>query len=448
MQEQLAPILEAAGLTDDVDLVSGTFETDQTGLDAVLEAIDITYDETGTTATVENDLTDSTYTDDVTTTDDDAEAGLPEEDADTGISDINAISTIFHILEDLYATEKATATELNTYFASYVADDFLEDGVTKTEMLDSWVTGDEGPGVGWTFSATIEETFDVTATDYTKGYIITLYYTGIVKSGSFLSKMVYNGTKWLWYGNGRWMRTDEARASARLIVYSSTFGADTEIMYTGLDFCAEDESNYAYDQGVRSSIVTGPGLPEAGVVYFRDYRYSCFHIYGTQACGNEHIYCIDDDFAISAISDGSVYTTRLYAEDAAVVTLANTALQTYTDTLKKRPLLNSELSASVFPTLTNPSSHNIADLNIPGEVTISWTNPANMTVEEAELGWSSGDTNYYVHNNVSLKGGTSVVLDTTGLPAPDNWAGHLWLSGRDTYGRNYSLSWGFEAQTQ
>jgi hypothetical protein len=446
VQEQLAPILDAAGLTDDVDLVSGTFEADQTGLDAVLEAIDITYDETGTTATIENELTDSTYTDDVTTTTDDTEAGLPDDDANTEISDIDAISAVFRLLEELYETEDATATELNTYFAPYVADDFFEDGETKTEMLDSWVTGEEGPGVGLTLSATIEETFDVTGTDYTKGYIITIYYTDTHESGSLLTKMVYNGTKWLWYGNRRWLRT-EARASARLIISPATMDTDIEITYTGLDVSAEDESNYAYNQGVRSTIVTGPGLPETGLVFFRDYPYSCFHIYETQNCQDNHIYCIADDTVISEISDGSVYTTRLYAELAANVTLANTALQTYTDTLNKSPVLNSELSASIFPTLTAPASHDIADLNIPGEVTVSWTNPANMTVDEAEISWYVGETNYYVENEVGSEGGTSVVLDATGLPAPEYWA-YLWLWGSDDYGRDYSLSWEFEAMTQ
>ncbi len=80
VQEQLAPLLNAVGVPADVDLITTPFNADNTGMDMVLEALDIGYD--GNVATLTNEFTGSSYTDDITNSIDGD--GLPASDkADT-----------------------------------------------------------------------------------------------------------------------------------------------------------------------------------------------------------------------------------------------------------------------------------------------------------------------------------------------------------------------------
>ena len=107
----------------------------------------------------------------------------------------------------------------------------------------------------------------------------------------------------------------------------------------------------------------------------------------------------------------------------------------------KPPVLNSELNASLFASLLQPTSHNVSDLNFGGQISVSWTNPANTFSGEVGLGWNTSSTLYWIDEDPG-EGGTSVNLDTTGLPAPDGWMG-LFIRVTDEYERDFNMGWGF-----
>ena len=115
VQQQLQPVLDALGIASDVDLISTPFNADLTGMDLVLEALTITY--SGSVATVTNNLSGSSFTDDFTVTTDNSNA-LPTTDASVSpiaLTDQQAINQVWQMLEDLFATSAPTAIELNAF---------------------------------------------------------------------------------------------------------------------------------------------------------------------------------------------------------------------------------------------------------------------------------------------------------------------------------------------
>jgi hypothetical protein len=432
VQDQLDPLLSGTGLPPDVDLLSTPFQADFTGMDIVLEAIDIGYQ--GTVATVTNSFTGSQYTDDVADPLDD-NTGLPisdEQDSQDAISDNAAINLVWDILENLFATSVPTAAEINTQFGPYIADDFLRWGYNKTEELADIADADVYM-VGWTFSAVITAPIDVSGTGYQKGYEVRIHQTSLFGEWNDSTWMVYDGTNWLWYGKQEWVE-EELLPAARMTIDQN----DTITFETGFSFTIFDDMNYAYSNNVRSAIITGNGLPPAGVVMQHDGPGARFSIYQ----GQGSFYIITDDNIISGIPDGSLYTVRLYSETADVVSLLNdTPLATYTTLHDKRPLLNSELNASMFPTLTAPTSHNLSATNIPGVLNVTWTNPSNIDIFYASLGWYDGVVDNQLSQDIP-QGNTAVVFDSTGMPAVVNYA-QIYMDGTDIYDRFFELLWKF-----
>lgn len=223
---------------------------------------------------------------------------------------------------------------------------------------------------------------------------------------------------------------------------------DTVAFYTGFDVSLWDDSLYAYNQGARSAIITGPGLPVAGQVLEHYYPEPVFRLYpkgaGGHPGGGWGLWL--DDTVISAIPDNAEYTIGIYQETADTVSLSNTPLKTYTKTIVKRPVLNTELNTLLFPALITPSSHDESDLDIPGLVEVSWSNPSNMSVEYINLGLHSPglNTEYLISTDVT-PGDTSATLDTTSLPL-DVRAGHLFLQGDDADERKFGFGWDLSSQ--
>lgn len=435
VQNQLAPLLTGAGVTFDVDLISTAFNTDQTGMDAVLDALDISY--SSTTATVTNNLTGSSYTDDITLVNDGI--GLPATDqseTQTALTDREAIDQVWQALVVLYASSIPSTTEITSWFNSNVADDFFEGGANKTQELDDWLSDDGGPGIGLAISVAVLEPIDVTGAPYTKGYSIRLYYSDSTESGNLLTSIAFNGADWLWYGDRKWF--DDIGTDSHAFMYVNSLGQTT--FQTGFELSVDDDYNYAYNQGVRSAIVTGPGLPTDGVLLEHQFPETWLDIYPSGGS----FYPIDDDLLLSTIPDNAEYTYTLCSESAADLyngTSTCTVLQTYTETNMKPPLLNSELNASLFASLTDPTSHNASDLNFGGEINVSWTNPANADFEWLHLTWWNSSTKYELGADAE-GGSTSATIDATGLPAPDGWAG-LFIRVEDMYERDFNMGWEF-----
>jgi len=427
VQQQIEPVLNALGIDSNVDLISTPFSADLTGIDMALEVLTIDY--SGTVATVTNNITGSSFTDDFTDVADNVNT-LPVSDfsnENITLTDQYAINKIWQLLVDLYATTRPTALQMDT-FAPYV------------QLLDGFVNYDEGPNVGFSLNVVIDRELDVSETAYTKGYWVRFYYSDSEISDSFLTTMVYDGSKWLFYGDRTWVKTG-ARAHASMNV----FGSYPTNFQTGYAFYINDNVNYAYNQGVRSAIVTGPSLPASGVIFEHLFPETQFGIYLDQNNGN--FYTIIDDDALSAIQDNAEYTFTFCPESAAELydgTATCNALQTYTDTVMKRPVLNADINASMFVSLTEPASHNVSDMNFGGLININWTVPVNTRSGGVFLGWRASGVQYQAFAD-PLPGETSATLDTIGLPAPGagEWSS-IFIRVTDEYDREFNMGWTFD----
>jgi hypothetical protein len=433
VHNQLNPLLSGAGLPPGVDLLSSPFEADLTGMDIVLEALDIVYQ--GSVATVTNNFTGSQYTDDVADTLDD-NTGLPlsdQQDSQDAISDNAAINLVWDILENLFATSIPSEADLNTQFAPYVADDFLRYGYNKTEKIADIANADTC-GIGRSFSVIITAPIDVSGAGYQKGYEVRIHEITACGERYDNTWMVFDGTNWLWYGKQEWVEY-EILGAARMTIDQNSITT----FETGFSFWILDDTGYAYNHNTRSAIITGAGLPPAGVVMQHNGVGTMFSIYPNTGEGSH--YFISDDGILSGIPDGSVYTVHLFAETADVVSLSDSPLAAYTTTHKKRPLLNSELNVAIFPTLTAPTSHALSDTNIPGVLNVNWSNPPNMSVIYVKLGWD--DVNGF--NQLSediIPGDNSVIFDSTGSLPVVNYA-QIYMDGLDGYERWFELLWEF-----
>jgi hypothetical protein len=429
---QIAPLLTAAGVSAEADLISTAFDTDHAGMDAVLDALDITYSDT--MATITNNLTGSSYTDDITLTDDGT--GLPASDQEasqTALTDHQAMDLVWQSLTALYADSRPSPAELTDWFHSNVAEDYLDWGSNRTQALDDWLYDDDGPDVDLVISAAVVEPMEVAGTPYTKGYWIRIFYTSPAESGNTVTSMVYDGTGWLWYGNRKWLEDDGPESEA--FKYVSSTGLTW--FQTGFSLYMDDGYNYAYDQGVRSAVVTGPGLPAQGIILEHKFPVNELGLYGS-----EGLYTIADDAILSDIADNAQYLTQLCPESAADLaggTATCSVLHSFTTINMRPPVPNSELSSSLFASLISPSSHEASELNFGGEITIEWTKPANTKSNHIGLSWWSSGTKYELEAGLE-ENSTSVTLDATGLPAPDGYA-RLFINIEDQYEREFNMGW-------
>ena len=277
------------------------------------------------------------------------------------------------------------------------------------------------------------------APDATEATLTGFTWDGIPIEGTDCIRLVPDNDK---KGDQMWLsdRDFVPHAQMQVDIYN------TVAFYTGFDVSLWDEDNYAYSQGARSVIITGPGLPVAGQVLEHYYPETIFRLYpkgaGGHPSGGWGLWL--DDIVISTIPDNAEYTIGIYQETADTVSLSNTPLKTYTKTIVKRPVLNTELNTSLFPALITPSSHDESDLDIPGLVEVSWSNPSNMSVEYINLGLHYLNTDYLISTDVT-PGDTSATLDTTSLPL-DVRAGHLFLQGDDADERKFGFGWNLFSQ--
>lgn len=259
VRAQLAPLLNAAGVPSGIDLIGSEFKADRTGLDAVLNALSISY--SGNTATVRNNYTGSSYTDDITKVNDGA--GLPESDTATTrqvFTDASAINAFWASLEDLCRSTPSSSAIID-WFEEHVAEDYLDDGQNKEQVIDEWLEDLEEGDTPIKISAAIVE-IDEIFLPYTKRYKVRVLSYDEREWDYEELYMVYNGSEWLWQGNRRWLGCFvEARASL------TVSAAGSSSFSTGFDIEVDGDDNYAYNRGVRSVSVTGPGLPAGGLIF-------------------------------------------------------------------------------------------------------------------------------------------------------------------------------------
>jgi len=387
---QIAPVLAAQGVSSSVDLFRQSFSADGTGLDAVLDALKVTQDPVTNTATITNRLDGSAITNDLTTTNTNV---LPTPTVTVPVTDLQAITAGFNNFSTVMAG--APAADDAALLAFFDETNFRQDGQDLALFLQEVTTDPQILGGTLSFS-------DISLSPVPSGVTVP---AGASASYKVNFTVLFSGfpnsrEEFIAYKNasGNWILMGNQRiASARVGVLEtsgSTFSS-TRTTCTGLYPEISDDGGTS---GANFAVVTGPGLPAAGVLLFKtasgingnDFIIAAGDpttYAGTATapmmdnitnCGFSSLYPLSDAAIAEIVASSMTYTVKLYQDGPNPPNFAGaTLLASYTSTLPAPPLTSTQLSSALFVTAgsATPSILSLATGSTAGTTTISWTAP-------------------------------------------------------------------------
>ncbi len=315
------------------------------------------------------------------------------------------------------------------------------DGVVIHRPMGMLTFGDVNP---WTI--------DELGGNYTVGVwcVMTVSFGG--ETESFITSFVQTTSgDWKWYGNRVPFRHGgdiDARANRRIQP------AETADIFTGLELYLRDEGNLAWSNfGIDLILVFNDALPSytdsdnnnynSLVLRKRSDVETEYKIDNVTTSFWDHLYLECDGLDISSMDD-SEYIFVGFTDGA-----SPTPKHVWIDLLGAKPIKGSELSADDFPVITAPSTHDVSSLNIPGQVTVSWVNPAGKHGDWVSIWW--GDSSDWTHMdvdnpaeddpNLQFEDWTSCTFDTSSTTVyPPNYAG-IQVDTNDEFDRDFCTIW-------
>lgn len=416
LKAKLLPILQAAGVSDSIDLLRASFSTDHTKLDAALDVLKVTTDTTTGITTIKNVITQQQMTSNVTTgtytgalTDTTGVA--------TGITDIQAISAGFKTFSDLFATGVPSATNA-TLLSLFDSATFLQGGQSLAAFLSNITTDKSIVGVSFT-------NISIQSMDTVNGTAFVAF--SVLQNGKAANdapeawNMIKKSGKW-------YMQGDQRIADVKIRPRAEYQSGNTPgTITTGLEINIEDRGG----KGITSAVVTGKGLSNP-VTLVNQVNYSWFTIQGNYGGNNYNM----SDTQIAAIADtGEVYTVQLYS--------GTQLMATYTEKLKKRPYKITELSAASFPSITAPTLTQLMSFT-GGSLAVTWTLPAGLTNDwlELHINDNTGNSARAEYSLMPADTSKTIILDAKTSVGqtftPTNR--FIWLSAWDSFGRQLATS--------
>jgi hypothetical protein len=422
---QLTPVLQAAGLSTSIDLMRSAFNADGTGLDRFMDLVKV--DTTVPTAVKITNILDADHPLTVNTEAGGVASGgttLSASGVDKTSNPVDDILQTFKTMSSLFATSLPSSSD--PALLALFSTTFKDDGDSRDKFLTNITT--DKKLIGLQFGNSVEvESIDTT------GGVAKLHFVPVNGAGMSLAggdnpggvirwQMTKSGTTWLFDGNQKIARA-RVRTVAEKTVCSVTNnnGCTSGTTYiTGLNLDIDDRAQI----GIKSAVVTGPGLPAAGVTLTSQPNQTWLTLpVNCTACTNNNYRMTDAD--IAKIAAHSTYTIVLYGTSA-------TPLATYADLIPVPPVFNGALAAMAFPSISNVG--NLAGYT-GGTLTPTWTIPAGLLgdfleINVFQLGASGPGQNQFVEDDLNTKTGSSGT-STLVIDAP--------LGGGTWSGGNYSI---------
>ncbi|MFZ3115534.1 MAG: hypothetical protein WA133_01210 [Syntrophales bacterium] len=418
LRAKLLPVLQAVGVSSSIDLLRASFSTDHSGLDAALDVLRVTTDTTTGVATITNIITQQQMTSNIATG---IYTGVLDNTTDvaTGVTDIQKISAGFKAFSALFATSLPSETN-PTLLSLFDSATFIDDGQNLASFLSELTTEQDIIGISFANIA-------IQSMDAAMGTAVVAF--DVIQNGKvdndgpepFHMIKKVDG-KWYMQGN---QRIAHVRIRARAEYQSVNTPAT---ITTGLWINIEDRGS----KGITSAVVNGVGLTSP-VTLISQINTEWFAIQGDMYNGNNYYM---NDSQIAAIADtGEVYTVQLY--------IGSTLSATYTEKLRKRPYLNTELTAASFPTITSPIMAEMRAFT-GGNATVTWTLPAGLTNDwlSAQMNDNSGNSARAEFSLASADRSKSFTLNpitSTGQTFTPTGGG-IWLGAWDSFGRQVATS--------
>jgi hypothetical protein len=443
----LAPALQAMGLSAATDLLRATFNANNTGLDAFMDAVQVN-------ATNPSAVTITNIMNAATTLVVDTTAGTPTTPAPiTGTLPITGLATggatptqlilqDFNTLTSLFATslpDSSNSTLLSIFDNS---GSFLQDGQGLSAFLTNITTDRSNIGISFA-------NVTITSIDLTSGVAYVQF--------SPVSPLNNNNDIQNWKiekVNGSWLAEGDQRiahvkvtTTANQNICTGTLGGNCSgnpTYTTGLNLTIDNKGQ----QPIGSAVVTGPGLPGGGVTLVNQFSTqnndtnTWFAITTTDAlnpacnngggnnCGNNNWNM--SDTSIGQISPGSAYTVMIYD------TSGTNLVETDYITLPVAPILNTALPQTTFPSI-NSGMLSLNGVNTDTTLTLGWTIPTGFSWNDVNVNvWQNGNggQSEYVSANsptTAALTGTSTLIVTA--PTSGQWSyANYWISVNDQYG--------------
>jgi hypothetical protein len=416
LKAKLLPVLQALGVSDSIDLLRASFSTDHTGLDAALDVLRVTTNTTTGVATITNIITQQQMTSNVTTG---AYTGVLDDTTGvaTGVTDIQAISEGFKTFSALFVTSIPSETNA-TLLSLFDNATFLFQGQNLASFLSQITTDPSMIGISFT-------NIYIISMDTATGTALVAF--DVMQNGTSQNDAPesWNMIK---KADGKWYMQGDLRIAQVSVEPRAEYDSQNQIN-TGLHISIEDRGG----RGITSAVVTGAGLTSP-VTLVNQINNDWFTI---QDGNNGSMYRMNDT-QIAAIADtGEVYTVQLYT--------GSTLTATYTEKIKKRPYMNTALTAASFPTITAPTLAQLRSFN-GGTVTVSWTLPAGLTNDwlQMHLGDNSGNSARAEYSLAPTDTSKTIILDaktSTGQTFTPTDR-RIWLSAWDSFGRQLARSFG------
>jgi hypothetical protein len=247
---------------------------------------------------------------------------------------------------------------------------------------------------------------------------------------------------WQIYGNQRIADVQVKTTAGKQTCNPANTGCMMTTTYnTGLNLSINNKGQ----QAIGKAVVTGPGLPLAGVTEVAQVNNTQFSVTTPNpnspctGCTGSSWYMADTDIAAMPAAGPYTYTVQLY--DTATVPAL---LATYTEVVPVKPVLNTALVSLAFPSISG-----MVNLAGTGATTLplSWTIPAGMTGDWLSVNVGQGTGGMWTTSQsvgASLTGltgsGTSTIVITA--PATGTWnGGNYYINARDQYGGGVSTNY-------
>jgi hypothetical protein len=357
LKEKLLPVLTALGVDAAIDLLHDSFTPKADAIDKALDVIRVTYDTTANTATISNVVNSTTVTDAlaVPAAQEPAPATLSDTNVAGAPSDTDAAKAALQAFAAKFANGLPTSADLTPLMTS----GFLWGDLNRATAAAQLAQESSFVGVSFT-------DVEVRLIDYANPNGVTAHLSFSVKTAAGVElgrldnwKVRKSPTDGIWrlHGDQRTLNLEWFAVTAQ---HHDLPNSPATCVQTGLEFNIENP-NSANDGGtIASIVVTGPGLPSAGVRYLPPALGGRWMIEGT---GIETWYLASDcagvpsagltDDQIAAIPDNAAYALTAYDSGGATLIAPNGPTDgIYRFTIARRPLTLAEAGAGgVFPVL-------------------------------------------------------------------------------------------------
>lgn len=448
LKEKLLPVLTALGVEASIDLLRTQFTPLSSALDKVLDVINVSVDSTTNIATISTLVNAITITDDLAVKAA-AEVAPPTLSADNVATADTDRTLVKKAVTDLGATF-AAGLPLVSQLTPLFTTGFLNDDVDRTTFVNDLSTQSRFIGASFT-------DIEIHNIDYSDPTKITARVSFSIKDSNGVElervpnmrvrKSSVDGI-WRLHGNQRAL---ELTGYAQMVKGMSP---DTCVM-TGLQFDIQDQNAGNNGGSIAYILVTGPGLPLAGLRYDAAALGGKWKVSGAStpyyimasSCGGAPAV---SDANIAAIPDNSIYTVTAYTSADATITFpSGTSDGKYNIKIPRRPLTLAEATASnVFPVIASPSFADFSGYS-SGALTIAASNvyPLRTAWIHLAQNTSTSDFREAEADVVPTSGGTfsgSLSLSAA-ASGTINWR-TIAAESRDAYRRRLSATYNIGTQ--